>query len=192
MRYFFLLLLIVASIAVFSTKVLPHYRSLGTTRAEVAVYQSNLDTAKKLTASRESLITTYRAISKENLDNLKILLPDNVNNIRLIIQIDELAKKNGLSVLKSIDYQVIQEKDGAANSTQNPDIGRAPYGEFVMSFQTTGEYKNFLSFMSDLEQNLRLVDITKVDFATTDSSTAQSGLGSPTYKVTLKTYWLKQ
>lgn len=188
MRYFFLLLLLGASIAVFTTKVLPQYNALATARAQVVSFQSNLDTATKLAASRESLITTYRSISKDDLDNLKILLPDSVNNIRLIIQIDALAKKNGLSVLKSIDYQVEQTvKDG----TQNPMLIAAPYGEFVLSFQTSGQYKNFLAFLADLEQNLRLVDVTAIGFDVPDPS-AQQGTVGPSYKVTLKTYWLKQ
>jgi hypothetical protein len=186
MRYFFLLLLLGASIAVFGLYVVPRYHNLQAAQAEVAGYQRNLDTAKKLADSRESLIATYRSISKDDLDNLKVLLPDSVNNIRLIIQIDALAKKNGLSVLRSIDYQANQDKPAAGS-----DTARSPYGEFVISFQTSGQYKNFLSFIADLEQNLRLVDVTSVGFDVPDTAAAQNAIG-PTYKVTLKTYWLKQ
>lgn len=185
MRYFFLLLLLAASIALFVLDVVPRYHRLETARAENASIQSNLDTAKKLADSRESLITTYRSISKDDLDNLKVLLPDSVNNIRLIIQIDALAKKNGLSVLRSIDYQTTQDKKDTVDSM------RTPYGEFVISFQTSGQYKNFLTFLSDLEQNLRLVDVTAVAFDVPDVNATAAAVG-PAYKVTLKTYWLKQ
>ncbi|MEK7228172.1 MAG: type 4a pilus biogenesis protein PilO, partial [Patescibacteria group bacterium] len=60
---------------------------------------------------------------------------------------------------------------------------------FKLSFSTTGPYKNFLAFISDLEQNLRLVDITEVKF------TQGSGPGvvdNLSYAVSLKTYWLKK
>ncbi len=189
MRYFFLLLLLGVSIGVFITFVKPRYQALQATKAEVAASGTNLSTADKLEQSRTELIAKYNAIPKADLDNLKTLLPDSVDNIRLIIQINSLANKNGLSVLKNVDYKSDADK-GAAT----PDIAKRPYGEFTITFQTSGQYKNFLAFLSDLEQNLRLVDVISVDFAANDAATANNPTLASflTYKVTLKTYWLKQ
>ena len=187
MRYILLSILIIASVAAFGTIILPKYRALSTLQNQVAMYSANLDTAKKLTESRSALITEYNAIPKADLDNLKTLLPDSVNNIRLIIQIDALAQKNGLTTLRSIDYQVDSQSSSDARSQQT-----SPYGKFTMSFQTSGQYKNFLSFLSDLEQNLRLVDVNAVDFAVVEPSATQTQSVGPMYKVTLQTYWLKQ
>src|SRR5688572_10926563 len=99
MRYIFLLLVIGGSIAAFMLLVKPRYETLQKSRQELAQYQANIETAKKLEKSRQELINKYNTISKADLDNLKILLPDSVDNIRLIIQINEIATKNGLSVL---------------------------------------------------------------------------------------------
>jgi Tfp pilus assembly protein PilO len=190
MKYFFSLLLITVSIAVFIVVIRPKYNELQATRQALSAANANLETASKLARSRDELIAKYNSISKTDLDNLKVLLPDAVDNIRLIIQINSLATKNGLSLLRNVDYQTSQ--DTAALALQDPVLAKRPYGEFAISFQTSGQYKNFLAFVSDLEQNLRLVDITNVEFAPADQGVQQSAATSMTYKVTLKTYWLKQ
>lgn len=186
MRYIFLLILIGLSIGSFVLYIKPRYdraRDLKETIAQSAV---NLDTAEKLKTSREELLAKYNSISKSDLDNLKTLLPDSVDNIRLIIQIDSLATRNGLSTVRGVDYQSQQT---AAVAAQTPDAARQPYGDFTISFETSGQYKNFLSFLSDLEENLRLVDVTAITFT---PSSNQSLTGTMSYRVTLKTYWLKQ
>lgn len=191
MKYFLSLLFIAVSITVFVVIIKPDYNDLQVTRQAVDLANTNLQTASNLAKSRDELITKYNSISKNDLDNLKILLPDSVDNIRLIIQVNSLATKNGLSLLRNVDYQTDQQAI-AATTLQDPSASKLPYGEFSISFQTTGQYKNFLAFISDLEQNLRLVDVVKVDFVPSDAATAQSSAISMTYKVTLKTYWLKQ
>lgn len=174
---------------------MPRYNDVQTMRAEVASYNTNLTTATKLEQQRESLIAKYNTINKADLDNVKTLLPDSVDNIRLIIQINSLATKNNLSSLRQVDYNPddISGKTTANGQAPDPEVQNLPYGEFVISFQTSGQYSNFLSFMSDLEKNLRLVDVTNITFTPNNSSNGVATLASGiTYKVTLKTYWLKQ
>lgn len=188
MRYIFLFILIGISIATFVAVVSPRYKEIQSARADIASYQKRLDTAKKLSTSREELIARYNSIPKADLDNLKTALPDTVDNIRLIIQLDSLATKNGLSSLRGVNYDSVSP----ASTSSVAGAPQKPYGDFILSFETTGQYKNFLSFISDLEQNLRLVDISAVQFGSTSSTTAGNPVSSLTYKVTLKTYWLKK
>lgn len=180
------LLFISASLVVFFMMVVPKYQSLQTLQTQVASAAANLETATKLTKSRDELFARYQGISKVDLDNLKTLLPNSVDNIRLIIQINSLATKNNLSLLRNVDYQTQK----TVSEAQDPQVAQRPYGEFSMSFQTSGQYKNFLTFLSDLEQNLRLVDVVKVEFVPNDQTGTQNT--NLSYKVTLQTYWLKQ
>lgn len=202
MRYIFLLIIIAVSVGSIILIVKPRYDNLKEARTEVSSYGSSLDTAEKLKQSREELIAKYNAIPKADLDSLKTLLPDAVDNIRLIIQIDSIAQKNNLSMLRNIDYQKIDEtaastsSDTSDSSTIAPGL---PYGDLTLSFQTAGTYANFLAFAADLEQNLRLVDIVSIDFSTGDAQSsgatgapAQTAGSNLTYQVTLKTYWLKK
>ncbi len=188
MRYIYLLLLIGVSIAVFSTLIGPRYKDVQRMKTEVANYNGRLSTAQALKAEREDLIAKYNSIPKADLDNIKVLLPDSVDNIRLIIQLDGLATKNGLSSLRNVQYESAKDQPAVVQQ-QAVGATQKPFGEFKLSFSTTGPYKNFLAFISDLEQNLRLVDITEVKF------TQGSGPGvvdNLSYAVSLKTYWLKK
>lgn len=189
----------------------PRYDAIKKVKQEVATYDNSLETAEKLKISREELIAKYNSIPKTDLDGIKTLLPDSVDNIRLIIQLDSLATKNGLSTLRAVDYKTDDSSSGVttgqmANAASAGATGamplvtagfgtvNKPYGELTLSFSTSGQYKNFLAFLSDLEQNLRLVDVTSVDFSVSggDGTQGQNTANNLSYKVTLKTYWLKK
>jgi hypothetical protein len=214
MRYIFLLLLIAGCVGIFIAIIIPRYDVINSERAQLATYNADLVTAGQLQQSRDTLIAQYNNINQADITNIETLLPDSVDDIRLIIQLDSLATKNNLSSLRNVNYDPDQVPSAttasgsapvpansiSATPTLSPAVSQSPYGQFVISFQTSGQYSNFLSFLSDLEQNLRLVDVTDIEFtpaaATTGTSagisavpTAASGLG---YKVTLTTYWLKQ
>lgn len=178
------------------TLIIPRYHTVQALQATVASYNTNLATANQLEHSRETLIAQYNTIQKTDLDNINALLPDSVDNIRLIIQMNALATKDGLASLRSVDYstnQAASKTPGATPTTTSTPTAsdNLPYGQFIISFQTSGQYSNFLHFLSDLEQNLRLVDVTEVDFTAPDSSSTSSAASGMNYKVTLRTYWLK-
>lgn len=205
-------MIIGASVGVFLLVIVPKYDEAKAIKADIATYTASIATATKLKQSRESLVTKYNSIPKADLDNIKTLLPDSVNNIKLIIQIDSLATKNGLTSLRNVDYNSDQNTGAGATATPTATPGpsptpgtvagagnfpagkKNPYGEFVMTFTTTGQYKNFLAFLSDMEQNLRIVDVTSISFSggnnAAGSATSTESSTDLTHKVTIKTYWL--
>ncbi len=194
MRYITLIIFIVLTIGGASLYTLPLWRSTQALSATIATGNERLATADSLGKSRADLISKYNSIPKADLDNLTTLLPDNVNNIRLIIQIDSLATKNGLSILQNVAYTTHDAKtdDSKANVKA---AARPPYEPFTISFETIGTYKNFLSFVSDIEKNLRLLDIQQVDFTPVppqNTKDAPSANGLISYKVKVTTYWLRQ
>lgn len=187
MKYLFFLLVIAASIGTFVVLINPQFQKISAMRADVALYQERLQTAERLKSSREQLIATYNSIQKSDLDNLKTLLPDSVDNIRLIIQLNTLALQNQLSTVRDVQYDPKSTTSDVI--PESPEEAISPYGTFQIAFTTNGQYKNFLSFLSSMEQNLRMVDVVSVTFMPTDPS---SSVDNQQYKVLLKTYWLKQ
>lgn len=201
MRYIFLLIIIAVSVGAFFLIVKPKYDTLRETRGEVNSYDTSLETAEQLRISREELLVKYNAIPKTDLDSLKTLLPDAVDNIRLIIQLDSIATKNKMSTLRDIGYQGAEPQQNTPAQTSAADgsvgtvVSSLPYGEMTISFQTSGTYANFLAFLADLEHNLRLVDIVSIDFSGTEGQSGTDGQvlsDNLSYKLTLKTYWLKK
>ena len=70
----------------------------------------------------------------------------------------------------------------ASKGQVGPDEGA--YESVILSFAVSGSYITFRSFLADLEQSLRLVDIVGLSFASNES-------GIYDFTVRIKTYWLK-
>jgi hypothetical protein len=195
MRYFTLIIFIVLTVGFASLYTLPLWHQAQALSTTIAIGNDRLATADSLGKSRADLIGKYNSIPKADLDNLITLLPDNVHNIRLIIQIDSLATKNGLSVLQNVSYATHDTTTDDPKAVAKANQTKPPYEPFTISFDTIGTYKNFLSFVSDLEKNLRLLDVTQVDFTPVPSQNpkdAPNANGLISYKVKITTYWLRQ
>lgn len=173
------------AVAVFVLFVSPRYQNIKALRATASDYASAIENAKKLSEEQADREAQYNAIPREAIDSLETALPNNVDNIRLIIQINSIALKTGMSSLREVDYAT-KEVIPAPGAEVSPG---GLSGEFEMKFSTFGSYRNFLNFISALEQNLRLVDITKIGFEVLEDETKRTP--DPKYVVTLKTYWLK-
>ncbi len=199
-------ILIGTAIAGFFTFTSPYYNTLTANRAQIASYNEALDNSKALEAERDKLTQKYNSFDPDNLAKLQKLLPDNVDNIRLILEIEKIASPYGM-VLKDVKYDTTsQDTASTTQTTQTPKtttttntqngkvVTSKDYGTWNLEFSTQGTYNNFVNFVKDLENNLRIVDIASVDF----SSNASSNTGAnPTlndsykYSFKIKTYWLK-
>ncbi len=211
------IILIGISIAVFFAFFNPIYNNIGKLRAQVASYDEALKNSKKLENERDKLTAKKNAIDAENLAKLKKLLPENIDNIRLILEIEKIASPYGM-VLKDVKYNptskdkkdVGSESTGVAQGDGAVQSAPKDYGVWDLEFSTMGTYNNFLSFIRDLENNLRIVDISAIDFSSntgtgtgtgTGASAGASGGSSSTsssssagfykYDFKIKTYWLK-
>ncbi|MEK7089027.1 MAG: hypothetical protein AAB913_02770 [Patescibacteria group bacterium] len=194
-RYILPIILIGIAIAGFFTFTNPFYENVLLEREQVASYNEALNNSKALEAERDKLTQKYNSFDPENLSKLQKLLPDNVDNIRLILEIEKIASPYGM-VLKDVRYDATN-KDTAISRTMTTtqvvkdSLGK-DYGVWNLEFSTQGTYNNFINFMKDLENNLRVADISSIQF----SSNASMGLSSSLseayrYSFKIKTYWLK-
>jgi Tfp pilus assembly protein PilO len=163
------------SIASFFVYTNPTYKSVESLKAEAAQYELALDKAKEAEVKKEELISKYNTFSADDLDNLYKLLPDTVDNIRLLLDINQVASSYGTSITN------IQVDSGQTNTQANDP---RPYGSLIVKFTITLSYENFQKFLRDIERNLRVTDINTLSFISSES-------GLYTYEVAIKTYWLK-
>ncbi|MEK7095330.1 MAG: hypothetical protein AAB917_01590 [Patescibacteria group bacterium] len=150
-------------------------------------YQAALDNADRLTKRRDEILKQDIEISVEDNDRLDKLLPDNVDNVRLIIDVkDNIAARHGL-FLKGI--RTNSPTDILQNDVQNTgseNLLPSEYGTVTLSFGVTTSYKTFIDFMKDLESSLRIMDISKLTIGAGDNPNLYD------FSVEVKTYWLKQ
>lgn len=190
--------LIGVAVAGFLMFTMPLYQDIVSLKTDVASYNEALDNSKTLEAERGKLTEKLNSIDPINLVKLQKFLPDNVDNIRLILEIEKISKPYGM-VLKDVKYDTLTTKPATGTTIQggaaDADIHK-DYGSWNLEFSTQGTYSNFLSFLKDLESNLRIVDISSIQFAS--DSGAGVGIASSTsssdsykYGFKIKTYWLK-
>jgi len=171
-------ILIVTAVALFFLFTNGVYQDIKVIGAKIDNYDQALNNSRVILAKRDALTAQYKLFSSKDLDSLKKLLPDHVDNVQLILDINGIAKSRGMS-LKSIK---IDEGDSSASKVIGPNSNT--FSSILVSFKVTAPYQNFTAFLSDLEQSLRIVDVTGLSFKSNDK-------GVYDYDVTIKTYWLK-
>jgi Tfp pilus assembly protein PilO len=199
MRFITPIILIIISITLFFSFTNPLYNDISSLKTEVTSYNEALDNSKALENERDKLTAKYNAISPDNLMKLQKLLPDNVDNIRLILEIEQIALPYGMA-LKDVKYNVTNTNTttpatGVVQGGGATDLSNKDYGIFDLEFSVSGSYDNFINFTKDLESNLRIVDISSIDFSS-DNVNANTNSKTPSpevykYDFKIKTYWLK-
>lgn len=181
------IILIIISLGTFFVYVDPNYRgkslndgkkSVLSLLAEDLKYQEALKDAAEIRSKREALMTKKGAIDPNNLLRLEKLLPDNIDNIKLVIDMNRIAQNRALA-LKGVKLDIITNTDSGRLGQDN-----SKYGTVGLSFSVSTTYENFLNFLADLEKSLRLVEVT--DLVVTSNDT-----GIYDFSVSLKTFWLK-
>ena len=193
------ILFLIISVVLFFVVIDPMYGNVKQLRTDVATYNTALSNSTELQATRDSLVGIYKGVKIEDRDRLTHFLPSTIGNIELILEIEKIANLHGMPIgdikfdTKSLESPDVVSTDNVVVAESDPS-DYLPYGIFPMEFIIEGKYDTFVSFLKDLEHNLRLVDVKSISF---DVPQAVTTLGSTTdssvYKYTLKveTYWLK-
>jgi len=119
----------------------------------------------------------YNNIPSSDIDKLDKLLPTHVDNVRLIIDVNEIAKKYGMRMRGISVSQKSDDKDKLQLKSKT-DIDYIDLG-----FSISGDYESLKLFLDDLAKSLRLVDVISIRFAGGDKDFFD-------YTVEIRTYWL--
>lgn len=184
MKFLFPTTLIVAAIMVFYFFSDPTYQEVKTLITEKQSYSDALDNSKKLQSVRDELLAKYNSFPANSLERLEKMVPNNVDNVRLVLEIDRIASNYGMSI-KNIKLGTSNTTKKDANVKDIIGKDEKPYGTVSLEFSLEGPFQNFASFVGDLEKSLRIVDITGISFSTSDDK------GTSQYNVRLNTYWLR-
>lgn len=180
MRTILSILMIIASVAGFVAYISPQYGKIQDLRERQGEYDVALANARKLQAEREKLLTRFNEFERGKVEDLEKLLPDNIDNVKLIIELDSLAAQFGMAL------QDVNVLDQASQTTGDPVAQDSlPYGVVSLEFSVSGPYDRFVGFIEQVETSLRLIDVYAIDFQTPTTS------NNYTYRVKVRTYWLK-
>lgn len=174
------LILIVLAIGLFYTFGSPQYEQVKTLQASANEYRNVIENVSRIAEARDALLVEYEAIAPSERDKLIKALPNNVDSVRLALDLDTIAGRYGIAIK---DVAVDARADSNAALAVLPD-SKVPYEKAVVTFSFVSNYENFVRFLTDLEKSLRLMDIKSVSFRV-----AENGLYE--HELQVETYWLK-
>ncbi|MEK7613178.1 MAG: type 4a pilus biogenesis protein PilO [Patescibacteria group bacterium] len=180
MRFVIPAVLIGAAIGLFVLWTNPTYQGSKELQKQVSSYDEALNKAQELRKIRDELLGRRNTFATEDMQKLQRMLPDNVDNIRLIIEINNIAARHGLS-LQNVELGELSDSREARAAFAVGSSGD-PVGSVDISFAVSTTYEVFLSFLADLERSLRIVDVQTIGFS--------AGAKVPQFSLSIRTYWL--
>ena len=181
MKFLFPIVIAAAAIGLFVVYTNPQYQTVKTLQAQAAQYDDALNKAQELRKTRDQLLAKRNTFAADDVSRLEHSLPDNVDNSRLIIDINHIAAGRGLS-LSSISVSGVSDSATTPGALAVGSSGSA-VGSVTLDFTVTASYADFLAFLNDLEHSLRILDVESISF---QAGKADSNI----YSVSIRTYWL--
>ena len=165
--------------------VWPKYRALGSDKEELAAKKEELAANQKTLTNLKSLVEDY-AKKKDAAAVVSNVIPTAPEIPELLANLDYLTKQSGISitniritlpkVLKTGEAVI---PDELARSTENLAIMQIDLG-------LSGKYLNIKTFLLNLEQNGRLMDVKDLNFQQVDEQTKIQG-----FTLKIRTYYQK-
>jgi Tfp pilus assembly protein PilO len=180
-QLFLALFFLIISIGLFFAYIKPTYSQVQTLQTQNGSLSAALDKSRQLQEVRDSLRAKYNTFSQDDLAKLQTMLPDSIDQVRFIINLNAVAATDGVT----IQSFAFSDSGSSSNTTQNPapstSAGPAPLS---FSFNVETDYATFRKFMTDLEHSLQIIDITGLSLKADNTGKKDS------FAVSMRTYWL--
>lgn len=183
-RSLFAIILIIASVLGFVLFVSPQYQDVIALRTQESQLKDVLANSRTLQEKRDQLLKTFNAMSPNDVARLEKMVPNNADNVKLILELQTLASRYGLELRTAA---LSEEEEAARTQRAQVQIATRDYGTISLDLVIRGPYDGFVSFISDIEKSLRIIDVESISFRSEENnpSTYQ-------FNLSLNTYWLKQ
>ncbi|MCH8050244.1 type 4a pilus biogenesis protein PilO [Patescibacteria group bacterium] len=140
-------------------------------KIESAQFDEALKSAQELENTIERLTRESENIQTSDLDKLEILLPDHIDSVRFIYDLNTIADIHN----KTLGEVSVEELKGDR------------FTSTIVTFSINGTYSELLAFLSDLELSLRIIDVQSISFKVTNDSD-KDGID---YTIVIATHVLK-
>ena len=183
---------IIIAVGLFFSYVQPTFRDVKTIQDETAEYAQATERASELMQRINGLKAQQGGILPVDLERLEALIPDRIDEVSALIDIDALTVAHHL-MLGDIEVgeQGQTESSAGAGVAGGQPGATAPgamatadadgfafmqageslesqYSTLDIGFSVTGTYDDFRMFLSDIERSLVLMEVTGVTFAASE------------------------
>ena len=182
-RYIIPILLVILSASVYVMVIDPTYADIRQQQAKEAELVNFLADAKQANAKLAKIKESYAAFPSGSEQALSTILPDKLDPIRFIIEVEAVARIHGLYL-----------KGPHAEPSGDTGANASKYTEDKLTFSVSAPYPIFHEFLKDIQDSLALRDMTNVSF-TADPTSGDTKNQRPdsvvyNYNVSLMSYSL--
>lgn len=181
-RLFFSIIILAAIGLVIVFLILPQVSRVKNVRSEIDNLKAELSRKTELSEKIDEMILKYNELVAK-IQKIDLTIPKGPQKPELIVQIESLAKENGL-ILESIVFR---------EPTQKEAVG---YKILNISLTLSGNYLAFKNFLTALEQNIRLMDVQLIDFSSPERvvipgvlPTLGGSISESRFNIQLNTYY---
>ncbi len=173
--------LILIAVGIFFGYVNPEYTGpVAVLRSEIQGYDSALAAAREFKEKESELMAQRASLPEDGVARVEAFLPDSVDNVQLILDLNALAQRSGITLSNFDISESQQEQEGDRILLES----ESPVESLDLSVSATGNYASFKTFLAGAELSLRPLDL--VDLTIADSAT-----GVYSYTMTFRIYWLR-
>lgn len=163
--------------------VSPQYTQVKEMEKQSTELEGVLKNARKLQELRDDLLEKQQNISASNIDRLEKLIPENSDNVKLVLEFQNIAEQYDLEI-KTASSTKTEDEEAAG---QVFDIETRDYGVITIDFTLEGRYADFINFLRSIEENIRISDVKSLSIAKEGGNDFENYI----YTLSLDTYWLK-
>jgi Tfp pilus assembly protein PilO len=175
-------IIIVVALGLFFAYVHPTYTgSVALLNAEIQGYDDALVAAEEYSKKEAELVGQRSAIPEEQLARLEAFLPDGVDNVQLILDLNSLAARSGVGLS---EFDIISSEKKQEEASRFSLSSEELVDSLDLSVSAVGSYESFKKFLQGTELSLRPLDLVELNI---DDSTT----GVYSYDITFRIYWLK-
>ena len=154
-------------------------------KSAIETKEKALAAADAYTKQQNALIAARNDIDPEDLTRIAAFLPDSVDNVGLILDLNALAARSGLS-LSNIDVTTSSVATPAGRSAAGalPSKNTSMTSSIDLSLSAVGTYSALQTFLSGVEKSARLLDVRDIQVKGSDT-------GVYTFQMKLRLFWLR-
>lgn len=166
------ILSIILAVAIFFFFAKPIFADIEEIQEETNEYREAVEKATEFNDFLQTLITTRNSFSSYELERLETLIPDDIDEVRALVDLKALAEQNGM-LFGNIDVQGTREQQKATSFVPDEasnEVTSADFKTADISFSVIGSYEQMLAFLQNIERSLILMDVVELNFKGTESS----------------------
>lgn len=152
------------------------------------------DKIREIQQKKKELEKDYNNLNASNeyyLEYLNKMIPDNMENARLLNYIYTIKQRSVISGMSDLRISV----QGNNQSKQNGKIivqEDKDYKSVNLSFNFTSDYKNFKQFINNLYKSLRVVDVVSLSLSPEKGDDENLFQDKFSFDIIIRTYWLNK